>query len=385
MGLSPEASTKKIKVLHLIASHKIGGAERLLITFAQAVDLTRFNVVLGIFVRPDHENDLLWREAKKLNIPLEPVVIRSAFDLNQLHDIYAVVKKHKPHVIHAHGYKTNIMAFIFAAIFDIRGISTVHGGLHAERFITRFLYRINLWCLQSFDRIIAVSDGVKTGLERHGIAADRITVIRNVPSVSCIPIGAKGAVRNELAIPPQAKLVGFIGRLEKVKGGAEFVLSALSALETRQDLYFAVIGEGTQRGVLEAMVARSAFASHFRFCGFLSDPAPLFSALDLYVLSSLDEGIPLTVLEAMSLGIPVVATSVGGVPEVITDSINGILVPSGDISALASAITRIFADNALRTGIIRKAKEEVDLKYNVGQWIAQIQDLYAETTRTRSH
>ncbi|ACM21308.1 glycosyltransferase [Geotalea daltonii FRC-32] len=385
MGLSLEASTIKTKVLHLIASHKIGGAERLLIAFAQAVDLNRFDVVLGIFVRPDHENDLLWQEAKKLKIPLEPVVIRSAFDFNQLHDIYAIIKKHKPDVIHTHGYKTNILAFLFAKLFNIKAVSTVHGGLHAERLITRFLYWVNLQCLRRFDKIIAVSDAVKSGLEKCGIGADKITVIKNIPAVSSCRSPVTTSARSKLGIPPQAKLVGFIGRLEKVKGGAQFIDAALSALETRSDLYFIIIGDGSQKAVLEESVAKSGHSAHFRFAGFISDPTEVFSSLDLYVLSSLDEGIPLTVLEAMCLGVPVIATRVGGVPEVISDGINGILLPPDDAPAMAAAISNILTDDTVRNSMVSRAKKDIAAKYDVGTWIAKIESLYESGAQSRLH
>ncbi|GAB7026155.1 glycosyltransferase [Geotalea toluenoxydans] len=385
MGLSLEASTIKTKVLHLIASHKIGGAERLLIAFAQAVDLNRFDVVLGIFVRPDHENDLLWQEAKKLKIPLEPVVIRSAFDFNQLHDIYAIIKKHKPDVIHTHGYKTNILAFLFARLFNIKAVSTVHGWLHAERFVTRFLQRVNFLCLRRFDRVIAVSDAVKTGLEKCGIPADKITVIKNIPSFSSCDSTAGESVRDNLGIPPQVKVVGFIGRLEKVKGGAQFIQAALCALETRQDLFFIVIGEGSQKADLEEMVAKSGFGPHFHFSGFLSDPTKAFSALDLYVLSSLDEGIPLTLLEAMYFGVPVIATRVGGVPEVVSNGITGILLPPDDAPAMAAAISNTLTDHVKRDRMVSRAKKEIAMKYDVGTWIAKIESLYESGAQSRLH
>ncbi len=376
MALAGEAKTVKTKVVHLIASHKIGGAERLLLAFAQAIDLNRFDVVLAIFVRPEYDNDILWKEAEKLKIPLEPVVIRSAFDFNQLRDIEAIIRKHKPAVLHTHGYKTNILAFLFAKRFNIKVISTVHGWLHADRLITRFLNQVNLLCLRRFDNIIAVSEAVKTGLEKCGIPAAKITVIKNIPAFSSGGPSAAGSVKDKLGISPQAKLVGFIGRLEKVKGGAQFIDAALSALETRKDLHFLLIGDGSQKPVLEEMVEKSGQQSHFHFTGYLSDPTEAFNSLDLYVLSSLDEGIPLTLLEAMSFGIPVIATKVGGVPEVITNGLNGILLPPDNAPAMAAAIVNILAGDADRNKMVATAKKDIAMKYDVRTWIAKIEKLY---------
>ncbi|WP_243373862.1 glycosyltransferase [Geotalea sp. SG265] len=367
---------EKLKVLHMIASPGIGGAERLLLTLAGALDRERFELVIAMYVGLDLDRDALWNEAKKLDVLLEPITIRSPFDYRQLGKIKAIMCRHRPHIIHTHGYKTNILGLLFARLFGAATVSTVHGWLHAERVITRMLGQMNMLCLRHFSSVIAVSDEIRLGLEKGGIPPKRIRVLKNIPTLSQTSIVDREAVKKKLGIPAGAKVIGFVGRLERVKGIAQFIQAALALISEGESVHFVVIGDGSERAAMEGLVSAHGAASNIRFLGFLTDPVEIFSSLDVYVLSSLSEGIPLTLLEAMNMGVPVIATAVGGVPEVVKDGVNGILVPPDDINALVKAIKLVLDCNTHREKMIAEARKNIGETYDMMTWIRKIEEMY---------
>jgi glycosyltransferase involved in cell wall biosynthesis len=366
----------KLKILHLIASPDIGGAERLLLTLCDNIDKKLYSIVMGMFTGNCAEEVPLWNEVQKSVIEIESVPFTHPFDPKQLLVIYSIIKKYKPHIIHTHGYKTNILGLIFSKLFNIRIISTFHGWLHTESKLTKILFRLNMRLLRYFDRVIAVSDQIKSGLIREGVSSNRISIIRNIPTpYSCDNLD-RYKIIFDLGICNSSKIVGFIGRLEKVKGISQFIDAAICILQQTKEIYFIVVGDGSERSAMEEQVNRLGLQNNFRFLGFVDNPVGYFSILDLYVLSSLDEGIPLTLLEAMSLGVPVIATRVGGIPEVITDGFNGLLVSPNNIPELANAIMDAFNENGETQIISENARKTIDEDYSLTSWTLRIQDLY---------
>jgi glycosyltransferase involved in cell wall biosynthesis len=370
----------KVRILHIIASPGIGGAERLLLALAGALNRQRFELVIAMFVGVDLKRDVLWNEAKNLPVVLEPVTIRSSFDWRQLWALYSIVRRHRPHVIHTHGYKTNILGLLFARLCGAAIISTVHGWLHADRKITLFLDRLNRCCLKHFSRVIAVSHEIRSGLEQSGIPPHRIEVLKNIPTLAETGIGDRKTLKRRLGLSADAPIIGFVGRLEKVKGISQFVQAALDLLAMGRDVHFLVIGDGSERAAMEEMTRASGAGARFHFLGFLSDPGDAFRSLDIYVLSSLSEGIPLTLLEAMHMEIPVIATAVGGVPEVINNGENGLLVPPDDVTALTVAMDGLLESGPERDRMVAEAKRNVQEQYALGRWINRIETIYLSLT-----
>lgn len=172
-----------------------------------------------------------------------------------------------------------------------------------------------------------------------------------------------------------------MGRLEPVKGCSQFIESIPEVIENYPDSYFVVVGDGTERKSLESIVKELGIENRVYFCGFRDDPINIFQSLDLYVLPSLNEGIPLAMLEAMSSEVPVVATSVGGIPEVIKDKVNGLLVPPENPRALAEGILESLGNPGETAKRVVEAKKTIINEYNMGKWIEKIQNFYLETAK----
>jgi len=367
-----------IKVLHIIASPVIGGAERLLLELSNKIDRTRITIILGLFFDEAYGGSDMWNEASKTGLTVEPIRIKKWYGLMQIIDLIKIIRRHQPDIIHSHGYKTNILGLFLSLVFHIPIVTTFHGWLQ-ENTQDKIIARFSLTLIRYFDRVIAVSQQIKNGLKELGVSTQRIEVIHNIP-VASEPVDSQKihAMRDELGIPEYVKLIGFIGRLEYVKGCHIFLETASIVLKRHPDVYFLVVGDGTEKENLIKQAARCTLGERIRFTGFRNDVSVMFSLFDLYVLSSLNEGIPLTILEAMSYGVPVVATSVGGVPEVIKDKVNGLLVAPNDPIALANGISESlsnFNESRIRA---ERAKSLIESEYQVNEWSQKISHIYEE-------
>jgi glycosyltransferase involved in cell wall biosynthesis len=279
-------------------------------------------------------------------------------------------------MIHTHGYKTNLLGFFISKLFKIPIVTTVH-GLHSGKF--RPFVWLSLKLLRHFDRIIAVSDQIRKELKTFKVPSIKMITIRNVPPVKIKGNSANpNSFREEIGIPPNAKLIGFVGRLEPVKGCSQFIKTIPQVTKSNPDSCFVVVGDGSERKLLESLARELSIENRVYFCGFRDDPMNVFQSLDLYVLPSFNEGVPLAMLEAMSNEVPVVATSVGGIPEVIKDKVNGLLVPSQNVDALAESILEALNNSNETAKRVIEAKKTILNEFNVQKWIEKIQNIYLE-------
>lgn len=374
----------KIKILHLIASNSIGGAERVLLTTAEYIDREKFEIVFGLFAYEAVEDEPFWQEAIDTDFTLRAIRVEPLMGFMQVIDMLRIGLECRPDIVHSHNFKTNILGFFLAKLFGSASVTTFHGWLHTEKVKTRFLNRLSLLVMRYFDKVIAVSDEIRIGLEQVNIPSEKILVLKNVPSFSDNRCGSGHRFRKKFGIPEDARtVVGFMGRLEVVKGCDVFLKAAEKLYDQGVDCFFIIAGEGPERESLEHFVVESGLEKNVCFCGFCSEPSKLFSVLDLYILPSRSEGIPLTLLEAMAVGVPVVATRVGGVPEVLTDGKDGILVASEDPDVLEQAIRDVLSNRKETAKRAANARITIDKMFNQKKWIKKIEDLYHEIVESK--
>ncbi len=371
---------KKIKVLHLVASPAIGGAEKVILSLTRNLNRERFDVVIGISILSKEKSNVFWEEAAGAGIEavLEPIRIQHRYSITQLIDLIRIIRKHRPHIIHTHGFKTHFFGIIAAKIFKISSVATVH-GMYSNRPKASLLFTTRYFVLRKFRKIIAVSDEINNILVKMGISYSRIVTIRNVPFIREMRIESNNSsLRKEKCISAKTKIVGFVGRLEHVKGCSQFVKAAYKVLPHFSDLNFVIFGDGSKKNKLEEEVTSRGYEKKIIFYGFRKKTEKIFNTLDCFVLPSLNEGIPLALLEAMYYGVPVIATCVGGVPEVIKDHESGILVHPNNVDELAKAMIETLRnfDAAKKRALV--AKETISNNYSIEKWINNIENLYKE-------
>lgn len=250
-------------------------------------------------------------------------------------------------VLCCHGYKPDILGLLAARRARVPVVSVSHGWT-AATIKVRFNEAIDRVCLHGMDRVVCVSAAQARRVRRAGVAARRIVVIPNAIDPAGYTGDDPGGRERLLALFPERpkRVVGSAGRLSPEKGYGLFVEAAAALARDDPDVGFVHFGDGTLRAELERLVERLGLGGRFVFAGFRTDLNRVFRHLDVFVLPSYTEGLPVVVLEAFASGVPVVATAVGGTPEVVSDGVNGLLVRAGDASGLARGIAALLAGPA---------------------------------------
>src|SRR5258708_4529334 len=184
--------------------------------------------------------------------------------------------------------------------------------------------------------------------------------------------------RSEQNIPTQAPLIGIVGRLVAIKNHELFFEAARWVLDQLPTAYFAVVGDGERRLELEALAQSLGIADHVRFTGWITDLMPVYSAIDTLVLCSKNEGLPVSLIEAMAAGVPVVATAVGGVNDLLEGGRLGAITPPDNAAALSDAILQTFADSATAQKTAQAARAAVRDRYDISQSAAKTSALYQQ-------
>lgn len=295
--------------------------------------------------------------------------------LRNVRETMAVFRRERFDVIHSHGYRADLIALAVAKRFGLPVVSTCHGFIGTDRRLDLY-NRLDLFLLRSFTRVIAVSDSLQQHLVSHGVRAERIHVITNAVGDAAPAPDARPRIRALLELPEDAFLFGFVGRLSEEKGVDDLLQALAGMSDERRTGHVLLVGGGPRRDTLERSVRALGLDGRVHFAGFQPDPSSWYSAMDAFVLPSLTEGTPMALLEAMAHGLPCIATSVGGVPDVLSDRRNGLLVPSSDPVALASAMRRVLADHGFRSEMGAAGRRSVRERYDVRTWVRRTRAVY---------
>ena len=258
-------------------------------------------------------------------------------------------------VLCCHGYKPDILGLMAARRARVPVVSVSHGWTAATLKV-RLNECVDRLCLLGMDRVVCVSEAQARKVRRAGVSKRRVAVIHNAidpqPAMPTMAMKPTRTVRERLLSTffpdPPRWIVGAAGRLSPEKGYGDYVEAAAEVLRSGVDVGFVHFGDGPLRGALARRVKRLGLGRRFVFAGFRTDLHRVYRHLDLFVLPSYTEGLPVVVLEAFASGVPVVATAVGGTPEVVVDGVNGRLVPPGEPRALARRIAETLADDHAR-------------------------------------
>ena len=381
-----------IKVAFILTPIDFGGAEKVSLTFLKNVDRNKFSICPIVLVRPWETSNLFIEEIK--NASYQYVTIPVALKpLSEEKDYFRVIRcfkilvsllrKHKCDIIHSNGYFADILGVPAAKIFGIPHVSTCHGYITTDRSLAIY-NALDRFFLRFSTKIIAVSDTIKLALVNSGVKEYRIKVIPNAVEGGCEEKfhikNNRRKIRESLNIHQEEFIVGYVGRLSSEKG-VHYLIDSISMLNNADvPLKALIIGEGPQGPELKRLVKDKGIENLFIFAGFQTNIEVWLSVLDAFALPSLTEGTPMALLEAMAFGIPVVATNVGGVPKIIKNKENGLLVNPRDPTALAQAIKTLFQDNLFRKNISDNAAIMIKQKYNIHNWCREIESLYIELT-----
>jgi glycosyltransferase involved in cell wall biosynthesis len=299
-----------------------------------------------------------------------PVVVDERAYLREYRLLAALVARLRPKVVHTHGYRADVIGGAVARAYRIPTVSTVHGFTGGGPK-NRLYERIQCFSLRRAKAVIAVSRPLVHLLVRAGISRGRIHCIPN----GFAPVGptlTRTAARAALGIPPGELVVGWVGRLSREKG-ADVMLDALAECDRAWRL--SVIGEGREANLLRQRAAKLGIADRVRWHGRVADAGSLLTAFDAFALTSRTEGTPITLLEAMHACVPIVATRVGGVADVVTPA-EALLVPSETPKAIAKALESIARDPSAAKLRSVHARNRVLNSFDVVPWLATVDSVY---------
>lgn len=296
-----------------------------------------------------------------------------------------VLRHVRPDVVHSH----NFAALLHTAVS--RRVALVPRMVHTEHAFEYLATKpYDRWvraASRGCDAFVVVGEQlVPFFRDRVGVAPSRLRVIRNGVDLTIYqPQVNAAAARASLGLPEGGFVVGSAGRLAPEKDLAVLVRAIDQARRMRDDVRLVLAGEGVERPALEQLVSSLGLTDHVRFLGWRNDVAHVVSGLDLFVLSSQNEGLPLALLEAMALGVPVASTPVGEIPLVIEDGVSGRLFPVGDSGALAAVILELASDEPRRRNLAANARAVVERQYSHGVMVDQYIDAYGLAQTAARH
>lgn len=358
--------------MHLCAPAHVGGLERVVQGLSTGQARRGHRVVAVAVVQPGADTSAFLDPLRDGGVECVRIEIPGRGYLSELRQVRALFDSWKPDVLHTHGYRSDLLHGGVARRRGIATVTTLHGSSRMGGASHLFEW-MQEWALRRFDGVVAVSAPLVRSLRARGVREERIHEVPNAWTPPDGPLPREEA-RRALDAPESGLLVGWVGRLIPVKG-CDVFLRAVAQVEGG-DWLAVVIGDGPERAGLEALARELGLSDRVRFLGAIPDAARLFSGLDLFVLSSRSEGTPMVLLEAMGAGLPVVATSVGGVPDVMAEDVGGWLVPPEAPDRLAEAVALAIGDAAARRDRAARGAERVRSRYDGESWISRHEDVY---------
>jgi glycosyltransferase involved in cell wall biosynthesis len=298
-----------------------------------------------------------------------------------IREVTDCLRRLRADVLCCSGYKPDLIGWRSARAAGIPVLGIAHGWTGVTLKV-RIYEAIDALVLRQMDAAVSVSAAMAQRLRKAGVPAGKMALIRNAidpaPYVNAEPGGCRERLAAFFNDPPPPLLVGAAGRLSREKGFDVFVEAAALVCRQRADVGFLLFGDGPMRAPLQQQIAdRGGLTARFVLGGFRTDLERLLPGLDLAVLSSHTEGLPVAVLEAAAAGVAVAATAVGGTPEVIIDGQTGWLVPPANPPALAEVIGQALANDELRRGRARAGQQRVQSEFTFAAQAGQYRRLLA--------
>ncbi len=380
--------------MRLIARLNIGGPAIHTTLLTERLDPRRFESTLVTGVEGEDEGHM-WdvmgrRDWEPIIIPSLGREISPQADISTLREVVRLMRQKQPHIVHTHTAKAGFVGRAAARLCRVPVVvHTFHGNVFKGYFSPRktaLFVRIERKMATWSDRVIVLGEAQKREILSLGIGSEA--------KMRVIPLGLdlapflevdrmRGELRRELGVGEEVPIIGIVARLVPIKAIDLFLSAARQVLEAWPDALFVVAGDGTERTALEALMRELKIEKSVRFLGFRSDLARLNADFNCVVLCSHNEGLPVAVIEALASARAVVATQVGSVGDLVVPEESGLLVPPGDVEALAQAITRTInePEAARKWGLNGRARVYPQL--DISRLVRDIEGLYEEAAREK--
>ena len=380
IGSSPDLTLKNLKVCHIAHGDLWAGAEVQLATLCDII-VKKPGFELSVVLLNEG------RLAETLRTAGVNVVVLSESKYNSVQLLIHLVRylrRHQPDIVHTHKYKDNILGSCAAAIAGIPVVvRSVHGmtePFRGREYVNMALYEmadrlVSRWKVR---KVIGVSSNITSVLKRL-YGSEKVVCIHNGINLQKVQVKQdRGRVRECLGIGSDEHMVGTVGRLTTVKGHDIMMQTARLLKEEDVNCKFLIVGDGPLMLKLKALTRTLGIEKEVTLAGQRDDVYDLINAMDIFLLPSLHEGIPMVLLESLALGRPVVASRVGGIPEIISHGKEGLLVEPGDVEELKENVSLLINDRTYADNLARAGRKRVEEKFSGDLMAEQTLRLYSE-------
>jgi glycosyltransferase involved in cell wall biosynthesis len=380
-------AVSRLNVLSLLEATRLTGVARNAIEYAKlardAVGGVHVAVAFAFIrrcIQYSSHIDALCSQVMAAGLPVDVLVERHRYDSQIVDDLRRMVHAKRPHIIETHHVKSHCLVALSGLWRHYTWVAFHHGYTQTDARV-RAYNQVDRWSLRHATHVVTTNQPFAELLSSRGIPRSRMTVLHNgVRDLPLVPVGV-AALREQLRLADDERVIVSVGRLSHEKGQADLI-RAFSALRDRARLV--IVGDGADRQSLERMTRTLGLETSVIFVGLTTNVAPFYAMADLFVLPSLSEGSPNALLEAMACGLPIVATRVGGVPEIASDGATALLVPPQQPLTLARAITRLLDDRSLAAQLGAAARRRVLVDYTPERRTRVLSNLYAALAGVRA-
>ena len=377
--------THRIKVLWLIKGLGVGGAEQLLVNSLPHLDRDRFSYQVAYFLPG---KDHLVSSFRQADVPVSCLDGRHPYDLRVVGRLRRLLETRRIDILDAHLPYSGVVGRVAGRLArtPVR-IYTEH-SLAVQRRLSRlrFLgFLANVLTYPLNDLVVSVSADTHRDVQRFNFGRTPTRLVYNGIPLEAFqdPAVDVGATRRTLGIPSGHRVVGHVAKMVSKKRQEDLLRAAGMVLQRRSDVTFVLVGDGELRPRLEELADELGIRANVVFAGYVDSVVDVLATFDVFTLSSLYEGLPTVVIEAMALGVPVVATRVGGASEIVTDRADGLLTPPRDPRALAMGILRLLGDEPLRRAMGERARASVRERFDMPRRVREMEELYLELLASR--
>jgi len=369
---------KEVRIMHLISSNGIFGAEKVLLNLASNMNYNGIKSCIGVVNNLHNSHLEVFKEAEERGIPAYVVESKGRFDFGAVRQLERAIIENKINLLHTHNYKANFLGILAARRASVPVIATNHLWTKSG-WKLRFYEFIDAIMLKVFvKKIIAVSESVKRDMVLAGIPGSRIKVILNGLDTAEPQNIDREILRDSFGIDKGVKIIGVVSRLSPEKGH-KFLFEAIQIIvQKHSGIKLLIIGDGPSKEGLIKEVEHLGISEKVVFAGYQPDMNRIYPIIDILIQPSLREGIPITLLEGMNQSKPIVATDVGGVSELIKDRFTGLLIQPASSAELYNAITALLDDNSLCEKMGQNARKFAQDNFSLEKMINSYRIVYEE-------
>ncbi|KXS54369.1 MAG: glycosyltransferase [Marinobacter sp. T13-3] len=370
-----------VRVLHVTFNMGIGGTEQVIRQLITGLDPEK---VTSEILCIDGQVGAIGEQLRESGIPIVAVQRRPGFDRSLIRIIRTRLRKGHFDVVHCHQYTPWVYGWFAALGLPVSVVFTEHGRFYPDRYRYKAAL-VNQAMARTTRAMVAISEATRQALTRYEfLPRSRIRVVYNGIAALQPDRDRVAALREDLGIPEQAFVMGTVSRMDPVKNQSMMLRAFHRFLQQCPEGWLLVVGDGAERESLQSLAGELGISERVTFTGSVSQPANHMALMEVFLLSSFTEGTSMTLLEAMSLGIPTVATDVGGNPEIVREGLNGMLVPVDDEQAFAEAMIGLWQEPETRSQLGQGARTRFDERFSREVMVNAYQEIYREAAHKES-